>query len=127
MSPTVTDTGHVLRSQAARRPAAALAALVGLVGCSVLGPLREPPVPAAPSALAGIETREDAIARFGSPADVRPSDVGEVLVYRRAVATQTNPNRYYGPDRGVYFDRYERLLLYVDGTGRVVRWATESE
>jgi hypothetical protein len=48
-------------------------------------------------------------------------------VYRRAVVIENNPNRYYGIDRGAQLNRYERVLLYLDGEGRIVRWTTEPE
>jgi hypothetical protein len=67
------------------------------------------------------------IALFGPPDEIRASDVGEVLVYRQLVVVDANPNRYYGQDRGARFDRYERVLLYLDGEGRIVRWSREPE
>ena len=54
-------------------------------------------------------------------------DVGPVLVYRRAVVVDVNPNRYYGEDRGDRLNRYELVLLYLDGEGRIVRRAIEPE
>ena len=67
---------------------------------------------------------------FGPPHEIRSSDIGPVLVYRRAVVIDVSPNRYYGEDRedrGDRFNRYERILLYVDGEGRIVRRAIEPE
>jgi hypothetical protein len=101
---------------------------VGLTlgGCAELAPLREPPLDPAAD-IAAVGTREDAVRVFGPPQEVRASDLGPVLVYRRAVVIDANPSRYYGEDRGNRFDRYERILLYVDGQGRIVRRATEPE
>ena len=50
-----------------------------------------------------------------------------MLVYRRAVVIDHNPNRYYGEDRGISFNRYELVLLYVDAEGVIVRRAIEPE
>jgi hypothetical protein len=50
-----------------------------------------------------------------------------VLVYRRAVVVDVNPNRYYGEDRGDRLNQYELVLLYVDAEGRIVRRAVEPE
>jgi hypothetical protein len=50
-----------------------------------------------------------------------------VLVYRRPVVTETTPSRYYGEDRGTRLDRYQRVLLYLDEEGRIVRTAIEPE
>jgi hypothetical protein len=72
-------------------------------------------------------TRAEVIALFGPPDEVRASDLGEVLVYRRRVVVEANPNRYYGQDRGARLDRYERVLLYLDGEGRIVRTSSEPE
>ena len=76
---------------------------------------------------AAVNTREEAIQRFGPPQEIRSSDVGPVLVYRRAVVVDVNPNRYYGEDRGDRLNQYELVLLYVDGEGRIVRRAVEPE
>jgi hypothetical protein len=38
---------------------------------------------------------------------------------------ETTPSRYYGGDAGTRLDRYELVLLYLDGDGRIVRVATE--
>ena len=103
-----------------------LALTLGLGACAEFAPLREPPLnPAEDINL--VETREDAIRRFGPPHEVRSSDLGPVLVYRRAVVVDVTPNRYYGNDRGDTFYQYERILLYVDGEGRIVRRAIERE
>lgn len=107
-----------------RRRAAALALALLLAGCAELLPLRHPPLdPAADAAT----TRDEAIRLFGPPDDVRASDVGQVLVYRRATVIEANPNRYYGEDRLDRLDRYERVLLFVDAEGRIVRRAIEPE
>jgi hypothetical protein len=105
---------------------APLAAALALVACAELAPLRQPPLGPADD-LAEVNTREEAIQRFGRPDDIRSSDLGPVLVYRRAVVIDANPNRYYGEDRGNRLDRYELILLYVDGEGRIVRRAIEPE
>jgi hypothetical protein len=106
---------------------ARLAALaISLSACAQLAPLRYPPLdPAADLTL--VNTREEAVQRFGPPHEVRSSDVGPVLVYRRAVVVDVNPNRYYGEDRGDRLNQYELVLLYLDGEGRIVRRAIEPE
>ena len=108
-------------------PLAALLAALALSACAELAPLREPPVVGTDDALRGVTTRDEAIRRLGPPAEVRASDVGEVLVYRRVAVVDANPSRYYGQDQGARLDRYERLLLYVDRDGRLVRSAVEPE
>ena len=110
----------------APRPLAALAAFLLLGACAELAPLRQPPLSPAQD-LAAVNTREEAVRAFGSPHEIRSSDLGPVLVYRRAVTIDVNPNRYYGEDRGGRFDRYERIFLYVDAEGRIVRRAIEPE
>jgi hypothetical protein len=99
---------------------------VALGACAYLAPLQYPPLDPATD-LTLVNTREEAVARFGPPHEVRSSDVGPVLVYRRAVVVDVNPNRYYGEDRGDRLNRYELVLLYLDGEGRVVRRAIEPE
>ena len=74
-----------------------------------------------------MSTREEAIQQFGPPDQIRSSDVGPVLVYRRAVVIDVNPNRYYGEDRGDRLNQYELVLLYLDEEGRIVRRAVEPE
>ena len=108
------------------RRLAPLAVALTLGACAELTPLRQPPLGPAED-LAAVNTREEAIQRFGRPDDIRSSDLGPVLVYRRAVVIDANPNRYYGEDRGDRLDRYELILLYVDGEGRIVRRAIEPE
>ena len=109
------------------RPIAlALAALLGSA-CAALAPLREPPSSASADNLASVSTRDEAIARFGPPAEVRASDLGDVLVYRRRAVVDETPNRFYGIDHGNSLVQYERLLLYVDQDGRIVRRAVEIE
>lgn len=103
-----------------------LAALLTLAACAELAPLRQPPLDPAQDHTA-VNTREEAVRLFGPPHEIRSSDLGPVLVYRRAVVIDVNPNRYYGQDRGDRFDRYERILLYVDEEGRIVRRAIEPE
>ncbi|MGH7320160.1 MAG: hypothetical protein ACRELA_11125 [Candidatus Rokuibacteriota bacterium] len=111
----------------APRALASLALAVLLPACAGLVPLRDPPLLGSEDPIAGVTTRAEAVARLGPPHEVRASDLGEVLVYRRVTIVDGNPNRYYGTDRGARFDRFERLLLYLDGDGRLVRWATEPE
>jgi hypothetical protein len=103
-----------------------LASALTLLACAELAPLRSPPLQPSED-LAAVTTREEAVRRFGPPDEVRSSDIGPVLVYRRAVVIDVNPNRYYGIDRGDHFNRYERILFYVDGEGRIVRRAIEPE
>jgi hypothetical protein len=105
---------------------APIAALLTLGACAELAPLRQPPLDPAQD-LTTVNTREEAVRRFGPPQQIRSSDLGPVLVYRRAVVTDVNPNRYYGEDRGERLDRYELILLYVDEEGRIVRRAIEPE
>ncbi len=96
-----------------------------LLGCESFIPLREPPTLSTQSPPGDAVTRAEVVARFGPPQEVRASDLGEVLVYRRRVVVEANPARYYGgSDR---FDRYERVLIYLDGEGRIVRWSSEFE
>jgi hypothetical protein len=110
------------------RPLAVLlATAVALTACESLIPLREPPSLAVEEPPGTAKTRDEAIARFGPPDELRASDIGEVLVYRRIVVVENNPNRYYGIDRGAQMNRVERVLLYLDGEGRIVRWTTEPE
>ncbi len=109
------------------RALARLLPLALLPACASFVPLREPPALTTEDPPGKATTRAEVIARFGPPQEVRASDLGEVLVYRRRVVVDANPNRYYGEDRGSRFDRYERVLLYLDGTGRIVRWSSEPE
>lgn len=103
-----------------------LAAVLTLAACAELAPLRRPPLDPAED-LTAVSTREEAVQRFGPPHEIRSSDLGPVLVYRRLVVVDANPNRYYGEDRGDSFNQYELILLYVDGEGRIVRRAIEPE
>ena len=103
-----------------------LATLLALGACAQLAPLRQPPL-APGEDMTSINTREEAIQRFGPPEEIRSSDVGPVLVYRRAVVVDVNPNRYYGQDRGDSLDQYELVLLYCDAEGRIVRRAIEPQ
>jgi hypothetical protein len=105
---------------------ASLAVVLGLGACAELAPLRQPPLSPADD-LSLVNTREEAVKRFGPPQEVRSSDVGPVLVYRRAVVIDVNPNRFYGEDRGDRLNQYELVLLYLDGEGRIVRRAIEPE
>jgi hypothetical protein len=105
---------------------ALVAALLALGACAELMPLREPPLDPTQDYMA-VTTRDEAVRAFGPPHEVRSSDLGPVLVYRRAVVVDVNPNRYYGEDRGIRLNQYERLLLYVDEEGNIVRRAIEPE
>jgi hypothetical protein len=110
------------------RPLAVLlASAAAFSACASLLPLREPPPLSVEEPPGTAKTRDEAVARFGPPDELRASDIGQVLVYRRAVVVENNPNRYYGIDRGAQLNRYERVLLYLDGEGRIVRWTTEPE
>jgi len=100
--------------------------VLGLGACAELAPLRQPPLNPVDD-ISLVSTREEAVKRFGPPQEIRSSDVGPVLVYRRAVVIDVNPNRYYGEDRGDRFDQYELVLLYLDREGRIVRRVIEPE
>jgi hypothetical protein len=108
------------------RPLAAPLAAAALTACAALAPLRVPPLDPAAD-LERVSTRAEAIREFGPPSDIRSSDLGPVLVYRRAVVVEDNPNRYYGEDHTERLNRYERVLLYLDPEGRIVRRAIEPE
>lgn len=105
---------------------APLTAILALGACAELAPLRQPPLSPADDIMA-VNTRDEAIQRFGRPEQIRSSDLGPVLVYRRAVVVDVTPNRYYGEDRGDRLDKFELVLLYVDAEGRIVRRAIEPE
>ena len=104
-----------------------LASTALLVACADLTPLRKPPLVATDNPVEGITTRAEAEARLGPPQEVRASDVGPVLVYRRVSVLDANPSRYYGQDQGTRLARYDLLLLYFDPEGQLVRWAIEPE
>lgn len=106
---------------------AVLAAGLALAGCESLAPLRDPPGAALDAAAATVTTRAEALARLGRPDEVRASDVGPVLVYRRVTVVDANQSRYFGLDRGSRHERFERLLLHLDGEGRVVRREVERD
>jgi hypothetical protein len=103
-----------------------LAAALALGACAEFAPVREPPLDPSED-VNRVETREEAIRLFGPPHEIRSSDLGTVLVYRRAVVIDKTPNHYYGADRGDTFNQYERILFYLDGEGRIVRRAIERE
>jgi hypothetical protein len=105
---------------------AALTLGLALGACAQLAPLQRPPLNPGDD-LTAVSTRAEAVQRFGPPDEVRSSDVGPVLVYRRAVVVDVNPNRYYGENRGDQLNQYELVLLYVDAEGRIVRRAIEPE
>jgi hypothetical protein len=109
------------------RLACLLALPAALTACQAFVPLREPPLLAVEDPPGSATTRAEVIARFGPPLEVRASDVGEVLVYRRRIVIEANPARYYGGDSNDRLDRYDRILVYLDGEGRVVRWSIEPE
>jgi hypothetical protein len=110
-----------------RRPAGVVAALLAVVGCAEMAPLREPPALYRDDPTRGVKTRDQALARLGAPAEVRVSDIGEVLVYRRLATREANPARYYGEYRGDRLDRYDRILIFLDAEGQVARVAIEPE
>jgi hypothetical protein len=110
-----------------RRVLARLAATALLGGCAYFAPLRDPPDRAADDPIGDATTREAVIARLGPPDEIRASDIGLVLVYRRVAVVNENPSRYYGEDQGDRFDRYERILVYLDADGKVVRWTRVPE
>ena len=117
--------GPTIRRNRARGIALGAVALA-LGACAELAPLQRPPL--SPVAdFSAVNTRAEAVQRFGPPDQIRASDVGPVLVYRRAVVIDVNPNRYYGEDRGIQLNQYELVLLYLDGEGRIVRRAVEPE
>jgi hypothetical protein len=118
--------GRVPRRGRTLRRLAPLALALAVGACAELAPLRQPPLDPAAD-IAAVSTREEAVQRFGPPHEIRSSDLGPVLVYRRAVVVDANPNRYYGEDRGNRLDQYELVLLYVDAEGRIVRRAIEPE
>jgi hypothetical protein len=103
-----------------------LGAALALTACAALAPLRTPPLDPG-EAIELVETREEAERRFGPPQAIRSSDLGPVLVYRRAVVWEQNPNRYYGEDRDDRLNRYEHVLLYIGPDGRIIRRAIEPE
>src|SRR5262245_47674319 len=103
-----------------------LTALLLLGACAQLAPLRQPPL-APGEDMSSVTTRAEAIERFGPPEEIRSSDVGPVLVYRRTVVVDVNPNRYYGEDRGDVLNQYELVLLYCDAEGRIIRRAIEPQ
>ncbi len=109
------------------RRVALLVLPAALAACVSFVPLREPPRLDTEDPPGSARTRAEVIAQFGPPQAVRASDLGEVLVYRRRVVVDANPSRYYGEDRGDRLDRYEQVLLYLDGEGRIVRVTTEPE
>jgi hypothetical protein len=127
--PSVAAAGPAPRWRSATRRGVAIPLLAGalaLTACAALAPLQRPPIRPGDE-LDQVTTREEAIRVFGPPAEIRASDVGQVLIYRRAVIVDANPNRYYGEDYGNRLSRFERVLLYVDGDGRIVRRGVELE
>jgi hypothetical protein len=98
-----------------------------LAGCAAFVPLREPPRLALEDPPGDARTRDEVVALFGPPEEVRASDVGRVLVYRRLVTLDESPARYYGRDRRDRFAQYRRILIYLDPEGRVVRATSELE
>jgi hypothetical protein len=114
-------------TRASARLATLLALPAALAACQAFVPLREPPVLEVENPPGSATTRAEVTARFGPPVEVRASDVGEVLVYRRRVALESNPSRYYGGDGNDRLDRYDRILVYLDAEGRVVRTSIEPE
>ncbi len=128
MAGTVTYKGHqISRVSSLARRVVLLVLPAALGACVSFVPLREPPRLAIEEPPGGATTRAEVIARFGPPQAVRASDLGEVLVYRRRVVVEANPSRYYGEERGDRLDRWEQVLLYLDGEGRIVRVTTQPE
>lgn len=109
------------------RGLAVLLVVTALGGCVSFVPIRERPPLYADDPVRGLTTRQEAIARLGSPAEVRASDLGEVLVYRRVVTVDANASRFYANEAAIRYERYERVLLYLDGDGKIVRSAIELE
>jgi hypothetical protein len=104
-----------------------LAAATALTACAELQPLREPPSLVSDDPLRDLTTREEAVERLGPPAEIRASDAGQVLVYRRTRVIDVNPNRYYGGLSRERANQHELLLVHVDPDGRIVRWSVERE
>jgi hypothetical protein len=98
-----------------------------LSACESFVPLRNPPALREAEPPGSATTRDELIAQFGPPAEVRAADTGQVLVYRRPIVVDRNPARYYGEDRGDQLVRYDRILIYLDPAGQVVRSAIEPE
>lgn len=110
-----------------RRALAGLGAALLLPACAAFVPLQAPPVSGSDDPIGRATTRDEVVARLGPPGEVRASDVGQVLVYRRLISADVNPNRFYGLAQDDRLYRYERLLVYLDGDGRIVRWGIEPE
>ena len=105
-----------------RRGSIAALVLVALLpACSILAPITRAPVQVSDEDLEGVATRDEALQRFGSPVEIRESDVGPVLVYRRLTTYDINPTHFYGPDYEGQYRQYELFLLYLDADGKVVR------
>jgi hypothetical protein len=100
---------------------------VALSACASFVPLREPPAVREGDPPGTATTRDEVIAQYGAPAEIRAADTGQVLVYRRPVVVDRNPARYYGEDRGIELVRYDRILIYLDPAGQVIRAAIEPE
>jgi len=104
-----------------------LALPAALAACQAFVPLREPPVLAVEDPPGSATTRDQVIERFGPPIEVRASDIGQVLVYRRRTGLDSTPSRYYGGNSNDRLDVYDRILVYLDEEGRVVRSSVEPE
>src|SRR5262245_65409195 len=104
-----------------RLSASLLAALLLLAGCAELAPLRYPPADPLQD-FAAVTTREEAVRLFGQPDDIRSSDTGLVLIYRRPVVINANANAFYGMDEPYtdLYKRHQRVLPYVDDAGKVI-------
>jgi len=98
-----------------------------LVGCAQVAPLTRAPATISEDDLDGVTTRDEAVRRFGEPAEIRSSDIGPILVYRRTAVVDINPNHFYGVDYDERYRQYELLLLYVDAEGKIVRRSVERE
>jgi len=104
----------------------AVGAGLALAGCAELAPLRLPP----PSIIEGLEPgaeKEGLIGRYGPPEAIRQGPEGEILIYRRVVATHKSPNRFYGQLGQDRLEQAELLFLYLDEAGRLVRWEARED
>jgi len=111
----------------ARNAGVLLLALLLLAACESFIPLREPPANRIESPPGDATTRAEVLARYGPPQEVRASDVGDVLVYRRRVIVEANPARYSGGESSDRLDRFERVMIYLDGDGKIVHVSSELE
>ena len=107
-------------------PFAVIVAGLLLAGCAELAPLRQPP----PTITEGLEVgaaKADLISRYGPPAAIREGPEGEILIYRRVLATHKSPNRFYSQLREARYERAELLYLYFDQNDRLLRWEARDD